>query len=79
MMVVESKRPDLTDALGIDQIHRHQIIRTHRLGVADGEWRFLYESARRPPDVDDREAFGEEFVRLIGKQVADALRPESSV
>ena len=58
----------------IDEIGRHQIVGADGRGIAHGERRVLQGPLDRPPQVDHLHAALQQFVGLVGQQVAHALR-----
>ena len=64
----------LPDAVGIAALGDHEVVVGDALGVGDRERKSLDRMADRAPHLHDGEAPLEQFVRLVGQQVAHALR-----
>ena len=74
MRRVIGHRIGLADALAIDEVGRHQIGRIDGARVAHRERRILQRPADRAPQIDHLDPALEQFLGLVGQQVADPLR-----
>ena len=74
MLGAEFDRIGFTDAVRIDQVGRDKLARLHRAGIADRQREIEQRFLDRPPQVDDLHPAFQEFIGLVGKKIADAMR-----
>ncbi len=75
MRRIVGDRVGLTHAIGIAPLRDDEVVERDAARVADREREALDRAADRPPHLDDGEAPRQQVFRLIGKQIAYALRP----